>query len=80
MSSEHANGAEKVSLAYNFDGSTTVTNEYGKQATYRFQVIRGSKHIVAIEGQPLPTAPAAIPPLPMTNAACSRPAATTRAT
>ncbi|MDF5993427.1 UNVERIFIED_CONTAM: RHS repeat protein [Pseudomonas aeruginosa] len=57
MSSEHANGAEKVSLAYNFDGSTTVTNEYGKQATYRFQVIRGSKHIVAIEGQPSPNCP-----------------------
>lgn len=57
VSSEHANGAEKVSLAYNFDGSTTVTNEYGKQATYRFQVIRGSKHIVAIEGQPSPNCP-----------------------
>ncbi len=40
ISSEHANGAEKVTLAYNDDGSTTVTNEYGKQATYRFQVIR----------------------------------------
>ncbi len=36
-----ANGAEKVTLAYNDDGSTTVTNEYGKQATYRFQVIQG---------------------------------------
>ncbi|HEJ1109910.1 TPA: RHS repeat protein [Pseudomonas aeruginosa] len=57
VSSEHANGAEKVSLAYNVDGSTTVTNEYGKQATYRFQVIRGSKHIVAIEGQPSPNCP-----------------------
>ncbi|EPL1361006.1 DUF6531 domain-containing protein, partial [Pseudomonas aeruginosa] len=47
ISSEHANGAEKVSLAYNDDGSTTVTNEYGKQATYRFQVIQGIKRIVA---------------------------------
>ncbi|MER0667700.1 DUF6531 domain-containing protein, partial [Pseudomonas aeruginosa] len=50
ISSEHANGAEKVSLAYNDDASTTVTNEYGKQATYRFQVIQGIKRIVAIEG------------------------------
>ncbi|WP_141243613.1 DUF6531 domain-containing protein, partial [Pseudomonas indica] len=27
ISSEHANGAEKVTLSYNADGSTTVTNE-----------------------------------------------------
>lgn len=57
LSSEHANGAEKVSLAYNDDGSTTVTNEYGKQATYRFQVIQGIKRIVAIEGEPSPNCP-----------------------
>ncbi|WP_439899495.1 RHS repeat protein [Pseudomonas aeruginosa] len=57
ISSEHANGAEKVTLAYNDDGSTTVTNEYGKQATYRFQVIQGIKRIVAIEGQPSPNCP-----------------------
>ncbi|WP_409438437.1 RHS repeat domain-containing protein [Pseudomonas aeruginosa] len=57
ISSEHANGAEKVSLAYNDDASTTVTNEYGKQATYRFQVIQGIKRIVAIEGEPSPNCP-----------------------
>ncbi|MER1163828.1 DUF6531 domain-containing protein, partial [Pseudomonas aeruginosa] len=57
ISSEHANGAEKVTLAYNDDGSTTVTNEYGKQATYRFQVILGIKRIVAIEGEPSPNCP-----------------------
>ncbi|MBG6559005.1 RHS repeat protein [Pseudomonas aeruginosa] len=57
VSSEPANGAEKVSLAYNDDGSTTVTNEYGKQATYRFQVIQGIKRIVAIEGEPSPNCP-----------------------
>ncbi|HBO9853846.1 hypothetical protein CDC13_20210, partial [Pseudomonas aeruginosa] len=57
ISSVHANGAEKVSLAYNDDGSTTVTNEYGKQATYRFQVIQGIKRIVAIEGEPSPNCP-----------------------
>ncbi len=44
-------------LAYNDDGSTTVTNEYGKQATYRFQVIQGIKRIVAIEGEPSPNCP-----------------------
>ncbi|HGE6964501.1 TPA: RHS repeat protein [Pseudomonas aeruginosa] len=57
ISSVHANGAEKVTLAYNDDGSTTVTNEYGKQATYRFQVIQGIKRIVAIEGEPSPNCP-----------------------
>ncbi|WP_178106713.1 DUF6531 domain-containing protein [Pseudomonas mangiferae] len=57
ISSEHAGGAEKVTLAYNADGSTTVTNEYGKQATYRFQVIQGVKRIIAIEGEPSPNCP-----------------------
>ncbi|PAU58928.1 hypothetical protein BZL42_12040, partial [Pseudomonas indica] len=41
ISSEHANGAEKVTLSYNADGSTTVTNELGKQTVYRFQTIQG---------------------------------------
>lgn len=50
-------GTRKVTLAYNDDGSTTVTNEYGKQATYRFQVIQGIKRIVAIEGEPSPNCP-----------------------
>lgn len=55
--SEHANGAERVNLAYNADGSTTVTNEYGKKATYRFQVIQGIKRITSIEGEPTPNCP-----------------------
>jgi YD repeat-containing protein len=57
ISSEHAAGAEKVVLAYNADGSTTVTNELGKKATYRFTVIQGIKHISAIEGEPSPNCP-----------------------
>lgn len=52
-----ANGAEKVTLAYNTDGSTTVTNEYGKKATYRFQLVQGVRQIVAIEGAPSPNCP-----------------------
>lgn len=58
ISSEHANGAEKIVLAYNQDGSTTVTNEYGKKATYRFQVIHGIRKLVAVEGEPSPNCPA----------------------
>lgn len=57
ISSEHAQGAEKVSLTYNADGSTTVTNEYGKKATYRFQVIQGEKLVTAIEGEATPNCP-----------------------
>ncbi len=57
ISSEHAAGAEKVVLAYNADSSTTVTNELGKKATYRFTVIQGIKHISAIEGEPSPNCP-----------------------
>jgi YD repeat-containing protein len=57
ISSEHANGAEKVTLAYNADGSTTVTNQYGKKTTYRFQLIQGVRQIVAIEGASTPNCP-----------------------
>lgn len=57
LSSEHANGAEKVSLIYNADGSTTVTNEYGKKTIYRFQVIQRINRITSIEGEPTPNCP-----------------------
>jgi YD repeat-containing protein len=51
ITSEHAGGADKVIVDYNADGSSTVTNELGKKATYRFQTINGIKHISAIEGE-----------------------------
>ncbi len=57
ISSEHADGADKVTLTYNTDGSTTVTNELGKKATYRFETIQGIRRIVAIEGEPSPNCP-----------------------
>ena len=57
ISSEHADGADKVTLTYNTDGSTTVTNELGKKATYRFETIQGIRRIVAIEGEPTPNCP-----------------------
>lgn len=58
ISSEHANGAEKVTLTYNDDGSTTVTNALGHAVTYRYQVIQGIKHITSIEGEPAAGCPA----------------------
>jgi len=57
ISSEHAGGADRVEIAYNDDGSSTVTNELGKKATYRFQAIQGIKRITAIEGEPSPNCP-----------------------
>ena len=57
ISSEHALGAEKVLLSYNTDGSTTLSNGYEKQTTYRFQLINGIKRITSIEGAPSQTCP-----------------------
>ncbi|MFV3372305.1 RHS repeat domain-containing protein [Pseudomonas sp. NY15435] len=54
LSNEHINGTAKMMLAYHLDGSTTVTNEHGKETTYRFQAIQGIKRITDIEGQPSP--------------------------
>lgn len=51
-SSEHAEGADRVSIVYNNDGSSTVTNSLGKKTTYRFSIINGLKLITAIEGEP----------------------------
>jgi len=52
ISSEHAGGAEKTLLAFNVDGSTTVTNTLNKQTIYRFDDIAGARRITKVEGQP----------------------------
>ncbi|MCP5277428.1 MAG: RHS repeat protein [Thiobacillus sp.] len=39
VSSEHAGGAERVDLAYNPDGTTTVTDALGTARTYGFETI-----------------------------------------
>lgn len=52
-----ANGANKTTVAYKQDGSTTVTNEYGQKSTYRFQFIQGSWKVIAVEGAPTPNCP-----------------------
>lgn len=57
LSSEHADGADRVEVSYNDDSSSTVTNELGKKTTYRFQTIQGIKRITAIEGEPSPNCP-----------------------
>jgi len=58
VTSSHANGADLMSFTYNSDGSTIVTNELGRQTTYRYQLVQGIKRIVAIEGEPSANCPA----------------------
>lgn len=58
ISSEHANGTEKIALSYNTDSSTTVTNELGMQTIYRYQIIQHVRRITAIEGEPSANCPA----------------------
>ena len=52
ISSEHAGGVDKTTLAYNADGTTTVTNPLGKQTTYHFITIHGVKNVTQVEGHP----------------------------
>lgn len=52
ISSEHANGVDKVTLTYNADGTTTATNPLGKQTTYHFTTIHGVRKVTQVEGHP----------------------------
>ncbi len=51
ISSEHGSpgsGIDKVSLVFNVDGSTTITNPYNQARTYSFSVINGVKEIASM--------------------------------
>jgi|GEM_PF-1916030 len=52
ISSEHAGGAEKTTLAFNTDGSTTVTNALGKKTTFSFTDILGVRRVTNVTGEP----------------------------
>jgi YD repeat-containing protein len=53
ISSEHANGVDKVTLTYNTEnGTTTATNPLGKQTTYHFTTIHGVRKVTQVEGHP----------------------------
>ncbi|MEE4719031.1 DUF6531 domain-containing protein [Pseudomonas alliivorans] len=58
ISSQHSGGAGLTRIAYNADGSSTVTNELGKSTVYRYQQIGGVKKVAAIEGEPSANCPA----------------------
>jgi YD repeat-containing protein len=57
-SSEHAGGAEKVTLVYNTDGSTVVTNALGNAVTYQYQLVNGAMRMSAVNGSPAVGCPA----------------------
>lgn len=57
ISSEHADGADRVTVAYNTDGTVSVTNELGKVAKYSFQYIKGVSRITSIQGEPSANCP-----------------------
>lgn len=57
ISSEHAGGADKVTVAYNADGTVSVTNELGRVAKYSFQYITGVNRISSIHGEPSANCP-----------------------
>lgn len=52
ISSEHAGGAEKGTVVFNADGSTTLTDALNKQTIYRFDDVAGARRVVKVEGQP----------------------------
>jgi YD repeat-containing protein len=53
ISSEHANGAERVDLSFNnYNNTTTVTNALGKQTVYHYELINNVRKLTEIEGVP----------------------------
>jgi len=52
ITSTHANGADSGTVAYNSDGSVTVTNALSKQTIYYFDDIAGARRVVKVAGQP----------------------------
>ncbi|MBD9576095.1 RHS repeat protein [Pseudomonas sp. PDM23] len=51
VSSEHAQGTNKVDLTYIAPDTVTATNEYNKKTTYHFSLVQGQRLIDSITGQ-----------------------------
>jgi len=54
ISTEHAGGAERTTVAYNADGTSTVTDANGNARTYTFATQFGMMKITALSGAPDP--------------------------
>lgn len=57
ISTSHATGSDKVSVTYNDDGTSTVTNPLGKNTTYHYAVIDNVKRISQVDGEPTASCP-----------------------
>jgi RHS repeat-associated protein len=56
VSTQHAGGAELTTVAYNSDGSSTVTDANGNSRTYSFTTQFGLLKATALTGAPVPSA------------------------
>lgn len=59
-SSEHAGGVDHVEVAYNSDGTNTVTDALGIERTYTFTVINGLRKVTKIDQAASTNTPAAV--------------------
>src|SRR5262249_46570454 len=59
-SSQHAGGADLVNVAYNADGTRTVTNALGQQELYTFTTLQGVPKVTRIDRIATPTTAAAV--------------------
>ncbi|MGJ7499907.1 RHS repeat-associated core domain-containing protein [Variovorax sp. ZT5P49] len=57
-STTHAGNAGLTQVAYNTNGTTTVTDPVGRATTYHYVVVNGVKRISQIQGEPAPGCPA----------------------
>lgn len=59
ISSQHAGGANLTRIAYNTDGSRTVTNALGAQELYKFTTLQGVPKVTEIDRLAAANLPAA---------------------
>ncbi len=57
ISSEHAGGKKRVDLAYNTDGTTTLTMANGAVRTYTYTTEQGQRRIASLSGDVCSTCP-----------------------
>lgn len=58
VSTTHAGNAGLTQVAYNANGTTTVTDAVGRATTYHYTIVNGVKRISQIQGEPAPGCPA----------------------
>lgn len=56
-SSQHSGGADKTTVTYADDGTTTVTNALGHVVTYKYALVAGTRQMTSVSGAPAPGCP-----------------------